>query len=117
MWKFLKGLSGRHANAEQEEVDAGDRRNNKRRPIDAAVLATIEGVSHDCRLSDVGPGGAFLTPRFDAEVGHEVMLSIPSSRVTAAARVRRVENNGVGIEFEEEAAGAIVSAWSRGLFR
>jgi len=106
-----------NGNGNRKGDDDGERRTNSRRPIDAAVIVTVAGERHDCRLSDVGPGGAYLRPRFDAEIEQVIMVSIPASRVSATARVRRLEADGLGIEFDQESGGAIVSMWTRGLFR
>lgn len=116
MRRFLKLLSGQGARVTDIGGDDGERRQNRRRPIDAPVVVLVGAERHECRLGDVGPGGAFLTPHFAVNVGDKIVVRIPNTQISAAADVRRVESNGVGVEFDEEALGAIVSAWSRGLF-
>lgn len=115
MRRFLSKLS--RSNVKAEEPEDGERRRNNRRPIDAPVVVEIDSIRHECRLSDVGPGGALLKPGFAVAVGRQVTVSIPDTRITVAAEVRRVDDGGVGIAFDEETAGAMIAGWSRGLFR
>ena len=116
MRKLFKFLGGKGKAAVEADRDDGERRRNRRRPIDAPVLVRVGPSSHECRLQDVGPGGAFLRPRFDTEVGGRVTVVIPNTQITASADVIRVEESGVGVQFDEETLGAVVTAWSRGLF-
>lgn len=112
MRKFLNLLSRQ----DDDASDSDERRQHNRRPIDAAVVVEVDTRRHDCRLSNIGPGGGFLTPSFDVEVGQQVTVSIPNSPIRASVGVRRVELAGVGVKFDDDTLGAIVAGWSRGLF-
>ena len=103
-----------HGNSDGERF-ADERRGNNRRESEVAVVVMVDSNSHECMISNVGPGGAFLSPGFGTEVGDFVVLIIPGSHVSATARVQRVEARGVGVEFNQESAGALITAWSRGL--
>lgn len=102
-----EALSG-HAND-------GERRNFKRHHVAAQVLVEVDAESHQCQLSNVGPGGALLSPGFDVDVGRRVTIRLPNSRVTAEAGVTRVDPDGVGIQFDDDTVGAIVAGWTKGL--
>jgi len=116
MRRLLRLLSRQGSGAADDGDDDGERRRNSRRPIDAPVVVQVGADRYECRLTNVGPGGAFLSPRFDAEVGRKITVNLPNTQIAAAADVKRIESDGVGVEFDEETLGAIVGAWSRGLF-
>ncbi len=96
-------------------TDDGERRNFKRHHVDAQVFVEVDSVSQQCQLSNVGPGGALLSPGFDVDVGRTVTIRLPNSRVTADARVTRVDSDNVAIRFYDDTVGAIVAGWSKGL--
>lgn len=116
MRRLLKLLSRQGGDDTDTGHDDDERRRSRRRPIDAPVVVEVGSERHECRLTNVGPGGAYLTPSFAVQVGSKVTVNIPKTQIAASADVKRVEDGGVGIQFDEEALGAIVGAWSRGLF-
>lgn len=103
------------AEAFSGNADDGERRNFKRHHVEAQVLVEVDSESHQCQLSNVGPGGALLSPGFDVDIGRTVTIRLPNSRVTADALVTRVDADGVAIQFDDDTVGAIVAGWSKGL--
>ncbi|MDP6708252.1 MAG: PilZ domain-containing protein [Alphaproteobacteria bacterium] len=97
------------------EAGDGERRNYRRHHIDMEVLVDVDRETHRCHLYNVAPGGAFLSPDFDAEVGTSVTIRLPNSRVVAVAGVTRVSADGIGVRFDDDTVGAIVAGWTRGM--
>ncbi len=98
-----------------DEVDDGERRSFKRHHVDARVLVEVDSASHQCQLFNVAPGGALLSPGFDVDIGRNITIRLPNSRVSAVAGVTRITPEGVGIQFDDDTVGAIVSGWTKGL--
>ena len=116
MFKFLTMLSRNHAERSiLNDADDGERRMSKRQHVQAEVIVEVLSECHTCQLSNVGSGGALLSPSFDVDVGQVVTLRLPNSQISATAGVRRVDTEEIGIQFDDDTVGAIVASWTRGL--
>ena len=95
------------------ERAAAERRRHLRHDVSVAVVVAVGSERYECRISNVGSGGAYLTPSLDIPVGGQVKLQPLNARICAMAGVRRVESDGVGVAFDDDTLGAIVAGWSR----
>ncbi|WP_184446414.1 PilZ domain-containing protein [Rhodospirillum centenum] len=91
-----------------------DRREFERRSVGAAVRLWLDDVPTVCRIEDVSPGGAFLSPRLDAADGAVAVLEIPELLIRAEVRIVRSTPAGSGVEFLKDGIGAIVAGWVQG---
>ena len=95
-------------------MKVSERRVHSRHAVDVDVLVRLAAEQFEGRLSDIGAGGAFLRSTRDFAVGSELTIVVPTTGLRVRAGVRRVENEGVGVQFDDETVGAIVTGWARG---
>lgn len=91
-----------------------NRRNFRRDQVQAEAVLRIGGREITCRISDVSPGGAFLSPVLEVKVGAEGSLRLPQVPIDTPIRVVRSNKAGIGVEFLQANVGAIVAGWTRG---
>lgn len=91
-----------------------NRRTFDRDPVKADALLTVGDHVLVCRISDVSPGGAFLSPPLDVPTGSEGVLRIPDVAIETPVRIVRMTPAGMGIEFVRDNVGAIIAGWTRG---
>ncbi len=94
-------------------IDLSERRAHQRHPVDVDVVVRLAAEQFEGRLSDVGTGGAFLHSARDLPVGSNLTIVVPETGVQLRAGVRRVANDGLGVEFDDRTVGAIVTGWAR----
>ena len=92
-----------------------DRRAHTRHAVDVDVLVRLASEQFAGRLVDVGAGGAFLRSDRDLALGSDLTIVVPATGVSARAGVRRVENEGIGVQFDDATVGAIVTGWAKGV--
>jgi hypothetical protein len=95
-------------------MNDSERRAYRRHAVDVDVLVETASSRLACQLKDVGHGGALLEVNFDVPVGSRIAVVLPNVGVKALAGVRRVAQQGLGIEFDDQTIGAIVTGWARG---
>lgn len=107
LWKRLIGVRG----------SARDRREYDRQSVEHPVRLIVNGATHDCLIADVSATGAFLRPHHDLPLGTVGLLELPGMGLRVDVTIRRRTDDGIGISFSQEgagAAGAIVAGWVRG---
>lgn len=95
-------------------MKVSERRVHTRHAVDVDVLVRLASEQFEGRLVDVGAGGAFLRSDREFALGSDLTIVVPTTGLHARAGVRRVENQGVGVQFDDETVGAIVTGWARG---
>lgn len=96
-------------------MNASERRIHERHAVNVDVLVRLAAEQFEGRLSDIGAGGAFLQSGRDFALGSDLTIVVPTTGLRARAGVRRVENEGVGVKFDDATVGAIVTGWARGV--
>ena len=95
-------------------MNASERRVHERHAVDVEVLVRLASEQFEGRLSDIGDGGAFLRSARDLAVGNDLTIVVPTTGLKVRGSVRRIENEGIGLQFDDATVGAIVAGWARG---
>lgn len=92
---------------------SANRRRYRRYSVAELAQVTAGDKTFECEVANVSTGGALLVPNLALPDGTAFTLTHPSSTISLAGRVIAQAEDGTRIEFDQPAAGAIVSAWMR----
>jgi hypothetical protein len=86
---------------ELEQRLSKEKRQHPRKPLPTFVDFVSEGRSHREFTRDISEGGLFIETSTPFSVGKEVVITFPGSSkpLKVAGRIARVEDRGIGVQF------------------
>ena len=88
-----------------------NRRLHDRQALDQEVTAKIGGRHGHALITDISQGGAFLESDLALRQGQDVVISNPITGESVIAGVRRIETEGAGLQFDDEAIWHVIGGW------
>ncbi len=88
-----------------------NRRQHDRQAVDQEVTAEIAGRRNNARIKDISQGGAFLESDLTLKQGQNIVISNPITGESVVAGVRRIETEGAGLQFDDDAIWHAIGGW------